>query len=305
MAFGDELKRIRKERNISQQELANNIYVSRSAIAKWENGLGLPSEDNIEQLVNYFGVDRDTFFPKIEEEEIVEKNKKKRKRRLILSIIGEVIFVLFLALCITAIVVVSEHPDEFGADRKMMIDGYYAFIDEEKVIAYPGEYGKKEQAWLLYDDSASFKEEHSDRIYEVNTIGSIEFTNRFWFFTDFKKVEYQMVFLGTYDLDNNLLDAGAFIIIKDSKGMYNYFYYVPKKFSFSITVVRADTVFIENPYITINGNDIVFENDYYFKSEINLLDEGLDIKVNGASVNVYEHCPEYYYLNEPSIRIDL
>ena len=50
MEFKDRLKKLRKEKAISQQELANAIYVSRSAVAKWENGLGLPNPESMVTL---------------------------------------------------------------------------------------------------------------------------------------------------------------------------------------------------------------------------------------------------------------
>ena len=54
MEFKDKLKRLRAERGISQQALANAIFVSRSAVAKWENGLGLPSADSCEALSFFY-----------------------------------------------------------------------------------------------------------------------------------------------------------------------------------------------------------------------------------------------------------
>lgn len=56
MNFSTKLKALRAERDISQSKLASEIYVSRSAIAKWENGLGLPSEDSLVALSDYFEI---------------------------------------------------------------------------------------------------------------------------------------------------------------------------------------------------------------------------------------------------------
>lgn len=57
MKFKDKLKQIRKARGLSQQSLADAIHISRSAIAKWENGLGYPNPDALESLITYFGTD--------------------------------------------------------------------------------------------------------------------------------------------------------------------------------------------------------------------------------------------------------
>ncbi len=47
MNFADKLKELRKSRNMSQEILAEKLYVSRQAITKWENGTGLPDIANI------------------------------------------------------------------------------------------------------------------------------------------------------------------------------------------------------------------------------------------------------------------
>ena len=39
----DKIKRLRKEKGLTQEEFAKTLFVSRSAVAKWENGLGLPT----------------------------------------------------------------------------------------------------------------------------------------------------------------------------------------------------------------------------------------------------------------------
>ena len=46
MEFSEKLKALRSEKGISQAKLAADIHISRSAVAKWENGLGLPNDDN-------------------------------------------------------------------------------------------------------------------------------------------------------------------------------------------------------------------------------------------------------------------
>ena len=56
MQFNEKLKKLRREKGVSQDELAKNIYVSRSAVAKWESGLGLPSDESLALLAKYFNV---------------------------------------------------------------------------------------------------------------------------------------------------------------------------------------------------------------------------------------------------------
>lgn len=56
MKFEDKLKELRKKNNLTQEELASKIYVSRSLIARYENGSALPSKENLEKLSLIFGV---------------------------------------------------------------------------------------------------------------------------------------------------------------------------------------------------------------------------------------------------------
>lgn len=95
MKFKDRLKALRTERGLTQKELGEAIFVSRSAIAKWENGLGLPSSDSYEALVCFFETDAESF-PLNEAEEITDI-KKRVRRRLILNSVSWI-----LILCLAA-----------------------------------------------------------------------------------------------------------------------------------------------------------------------------------------------------------
>lgn len=57
--FKDRLRNLRKENNLTQEELAKKIFVSRSTICKWEIGNGIPSDANLESLCNLFNVSKE------------------------------------------------------------------------------------------------------------------------------------------------------------------------------------------------------------------------------------------------------
>ena len=76
MEFSEKLKELRSEKGISQAKLAADIHISRSAVAKWENGLGLPNDESLKLLADYFGIAINELIPnKSNEEIIVSKNK--------------------------------------------------------------------------------------------------------------------------------------------------------------------------------------------------------------------------------------
>ena len=66
MRFQDKIQRLRKERGLSQEEMAEAIGLSRQAIAKWEAGLTYPDIDNLVALSNYFMVTIDSLLKKEE-----------------------------------------------------------------------------------------------------------------------------------------------------------------------------------------------------------------------------------------------
>lgn len=59
MTFGNKLKKLRQDNNLTQDELAEKIYVTRTAISKWETDKGYPSIDSLKQLSDLFQISID------------------------------------------------------------------------------------------------------------------------------------------------------------------------------------------------------------------------------------------------------
>ena len=59
MEFHEKLQTLRKSRGMTQEELAEALYVSRTAISKWESGRGYPSIDSLKEISSYFSVSID------------------------------------------------------------------------------------------------------------------------------------------------------------------------------------------------------------------------------------------------------
>ena len=56
MEFHEKLQELRKSRNLTQEELAEALFVSRTAISKWESGRGYPSIDSLKEIAKFFCV---------------------------------------------------------------------------------------------------------------------------------------------------------------------------------------------------------------------------------------------------------
>ena len=59
MTFGEKLKKLRTDNELTQDELAEKIFVTRTAISKWETDKGYPSIDSLKQLSNLFHISID------------------------------------------------------------------------------------------------------------------------------------------------------------------------------------------------------------------------------------------------------
>ncbi len=101
MEFYEKLKKLRTEKGISQQELADKIFVSRSAVAKWENGLGLPCKESMKLICDFFEVEESALVRE-DEDANVQKNRKIFQYKKLLIIACAVVFVL-IALTITGL----------------------------------------------------------------------------------------------------------------------------------------------------------------------------------------------------------
>ena len=60
MRFAEILRKLRTGKGLSQREMADQVYVTRSTVARWENGSRLPDAAMISRLSRYLGVDPGT-----------------------------------------------------------------------------------------------------------------------------------------------------------------------------------------------------------------------------------------------------
>lgn len=70
LTTGEIIAKLRKERGLSQEELAEALYVTRQAISKWESGAGSPDISNLKNIAAYFNVNVDYLINGNEEQEI-------------------------------------------------------------------------------------------------------------------------------------------------------------------------------------------------------------------------------------------
>ena len=81
MELGEKLQELRKQRGLTQEELAAALFVSRTAISKWESGRGYPSIDSLRAISRFFSVSIDNLLSTDEVLAIAGEDCEQQKRR--------------------------------------------------------------------------------------------------------------------------------------------------------------------------------------------------------------------------------
>lgn len=80
MELNEKLQELRKRRGLTQEELAACLYVSRTAISKWESGRGLPSIDSLKAISTFFSISIDELLSGDELLNIAQADQKQTER---------------------------------------------------------------------------------------------------------------------------------------------------------------------------------------------------------------------------------
>lgn len=82
MEFNEKLQELRKQKNLTQEELAEALYVSRTAISKWESGRGYPNIDSLKAISKFFAVSLDELLSGDELLTIAAEDNRQKERHL-------------------------------------------------------------------------------------------------------------------------------------------------------------------------------------------------------------------------------
>ena len=293
MEFKDILKKLRQDKNVSQQKLADDIYVSRSAVAKWENGLGFPSEANIEELCKYFNVTKDELLPPICQEEIVEKNvlsKKKTFRTKVRLWAGTILDIMFLVFIIVLFI-----PNKgisrmsLKADYKHVIDcyGYTIAVGEKEYIYYQ----TPETECVEY----TFFKDQYDVIWETDSCSSIA-VYKHKLLNLYMNDTYAKDKVKLYRFQDSSNKYAGYLGVVKIKNTYYYFYlrerYIARRESMDEEYKSDFSNILKEKTIplSINGEEIDMKYGYYFKSKTNYTDENYSFMLGNENCSLtYSH----------------
>ena len=88
MELSEKLQTLRKSRGLTQEELAEALCVSRTAVSKWESGRGYPSIDSLKELSSFFSVTIDDLLSAEKLISIAEKEKRSNIRKMVSQLFG-------------------------------------------------------------------------------------------------------------------------------------------------------------------------------------------------------------------------
>lgn len=82
MEFHEKIQILRKNRGMTQEELAEALFVSRTAVSKWESGRGYPSIDSLKEISGFFSITIDDLLSGEKLLSIAEREKQFGIRRV-------------------------------------------------------------------------------------------------------------------------------------------------------------------------------------------------------------------------------
>ena len=82
MELNEKLLELRKQKGLTQAELAEILFVSRTAVSKWESGRGYPSIDSLKAIAKFFGITIDELLSGEELLTIAEEDSRNKENRL-------------------------------------------------------------------------------------------------------------------------------------------------------------------------------------------------------------------------------
>ena len=98
MEFHEKLQELRKNRGLTQEELAEALYVSRTAISKWESGRGYPNIDSLKEISKFFSISIDDLLSGEKLLSIAEKENQFNIRNLCDLLFGMVDVCAFMLI---------------------------------------------------------------------------------------------------------------------------------------------------------------------------------------------------------------
>lgn len=286
MSFGENLISLRKQMGWSQDDLANNLNLSRQAISKWENDTSKPDIDNVKKISKIFSVTIDDLLnnevPKEKAVALdVKKEEKKERTITIVKLMIIAVIVLYVISVIykfaSLLIIVN------GVQKYANLSNYHYVITtyDENGLA------EKEECWFKDGVSKVFRTTYSNNEITEQVNISIDYNQEFGYtknmlnntFTEINFTEY-------VNFHNDYKDGGQFysslpVDIRNPKLLYIFYESLDwHKLNISID----DSIIVlnsKNTIISLNKNTMIPVSTYRYDNKNNqVLNEYYILELN-------------------------
>ena len=134
MEFHEKLQELRKSKGLTQEELAQVLYVSRTAISKWESGRGYPNIDSLKEISKYFAVTIDDLLSGEKLLSIAENDHKTKIRKVCNLLFG------IVDVCFAMLIFLPLYPNSINGYIYSVNLMTYTEISSRNLLIYWGMY---------------------------------------------------------------------------------------------------------------------------------------------------------------------
>ena len=284
MSFGENLINLRKQKGWSQDDLADNLNLSRQAISKWENETSKPDIDNIEKISKLFSVTIDDLLNNdvVKDKAVTLNVKKQEKKEKTITIVKCMIIAVIILYIINVIfkfasllIIVN------GIQKYANLSNYHYIITtyDENGLA------EKEECWFKDGVSKNLNVIYEDKEIKQNYCINVDFNKNYGYIEDFFNEKITNIDLNSSSIDykngGQLYDIYPVklrrinfkdIFIED--GLYNEL--LIYKNDKSISLKFSNERFTMSSDILLLLMEIKFEDenkDKFYSIEINCIEE--------------------------------
>lgn len=266
MEFKEKLKELRIKKQLTQEALGEMLHVSRSLIAKWESGLGIPTEDSIDKICEIFNITREQLmFDKNVEKIFVKKNIEINKVKKYLIILG---ILLLLLVTFTLIYFINDYSQKKNIEK---IKDQLTPIVTEISLNYYGPVSNYSQTKYLHNNKYVLLQREDVYLFMTIEIDERIYSSGYYF--------YDIEIPGVGILNQNYISLVDELVKGDSN---------PKVFKniYAIQLHEFDDVTIDKLYIKSMKYGKIFDEDVKSKT----------VEVQSSYLNISIHKNKNYGL---------
>lgn len=108
---GEFLRALRKAKGLTQQEVADALYISQKTISRWESGMGFPDVSIIDSVANFYDITVDELFngerkKENQSENTMQKKEQYKNKALLTQLSSKLNIYLFVSLGINILFII-------------------------------------------------------------------------------------------------------------------------------------------------------------------------------------------------------